>query len=138
MDRDAVAELNANLGPFAEAVGATFDTCEPDRLTGHVDIDERHHQPFGLVHGGVWCSIVEQFGSVAAAASVRERGEVVVGVSNQTDFLRPVRSGRIDIVATPLQRGRLQHLWLVEMLREDGKPVARGHLRAQVLPADRV
>lgn len=138
MDAAALEQLNDNLGPFAAAMGARFDHWEPDRLVGHVEVDERHHQPYGLVHGGVWCSIVEQFGSVAAGAAVRDDGKLVVGVSNTTDFLRPVRHGRIDVVATPVQRGRLQHLWLVEMRREDGELVARGHLRAQVIDPERV
>ncbi len=127
------AMLNENLGPFAEAIGARFDSWTPDRIEGHVVVDERHHQPFGLVHGGVWTSIVEQFGSVAAGAAVHEQGKAVVGVTNSTDFYRPVRRGRVDIVTTPVHRGRTQHVWQVDLHNEEGKLVARGQLRAQVI-----
>ncbi len=137
MSDDVVAMLNANRGPFSEWMGLFFDEVTDDRLTGHLDATSSLHQPYGLVHGGVYCAIVETFGSVGAGISAQRDGKVVVGVSNSTDFLRPVREGRVDVVATPLHRGRLQHLWLIEMFREDGKLAARGQLRAQVLDAGR-
>lgn len=52
-----------------------------------------------------------------------------VGVNNQTDFLRPHLSGRLDVVATPIQQGRTLQLWLVELTNEAGKIVARGQVR---------
>ncbi len=132
LDELDLDRLNAG-GGFADALGMVFDEVQPDRLVGHIDIGPQHHQPFGLVHGGVWCSIVEAFGSVGGGINVHADGKTVVGVTNTTDFLRPVRDGRIDIVATPIQRGRQQHLWQVEMARADGKLVARGQVRLQVI-----
>ncbi len=137
MSADIADRFNRNLGPFAKAMGIVFDEVTPDRLTGHVDVTPELHQPFGLVHGGVYCSIVESFGSMAASIAAARDGKVVVGVSNTTDFIRPIRTGRIDVVATPIHRGRLQQQWLVEMFRDDGKLAARGHLRGQVLDTDR-
>ena len=64
-------------------------------------------------------------------------GKVCVGVNNTTDFLRPTRTGRLTGVATPLHVGRLQHLWEVEITRDDDKVAARGQVRLQVLDADR-
>jgi 1,4-dihydroxy-2-naphthoyl-CoA hydrolase len=57
-------------------------------------------------------------------------------VSNQTDFLRPVREGDLHAVATPIHRGRLQQLWLVEVKDSDDRPVARGQVRLQNLDND--
>ncbi len=131
------AIMNQNLGPFDEWLGTVFDEVSPDRVTGHIVVRPDLHQPYGIVHGGVYASLVETFGSVAATVAVGDHGKRVVGVANQTDFLRPVREGRVDIVCTPLHRGRLQHLWQVELTREDGKPAARGQLRCQVIDADR-
>jgi acyl-coenzyme A thioesterase PaaI-like protein len=55
-----------------------------------------------------------------------------VGVTNVTAFLRPHRSGRLDVVAVAVQQGRTQQLWQVEIRRpEDGKLVARGQVRLQ-------
>ena len=89
------------------------------RVLAHVDIDERHHQPYGIVHGGVWASIVESVASHGAAQAAMELGGVagVVGTSNLTDFLRSHSDGRVDAIATPVFVGRTQQLWAVEVSR---------------------
>lgn len=120
------------------ALGIHVEEMTATRVVAYVDIDERHQQPYGIVHGGVWASIVESVGSHgAAAAAHRITGEMaVVGTSNTTDFLRPFRSGRVRATGTPIFTGRTQQIWLVEIAREsDGKLIARGQLRAQNLAA---
>ncbi|MFP4634565.1 MAG: PaaI family thioesterase [Nitriliruptoraceae bacterium] len=113
-------------------MGLVLDTLASDRVTGHLDVDARHHQPYGIVHGGVWASVIESMASIAAALRVAAHGLLCVGVNNTTDFLRSHRAGRIDAVATPVHVGRLQQLWLVVLTRgEDGKEVARGQVRLQ-------
>jgi 1,4-dihydroxy-2-naphthoyl-CoA hydrolase len=114
------------------AIGLVWDTFAAERVTAHVDCGPQHHQPYGIVHGGVWCSVVETVASIAGALRVAGEGRLTVGVSNITDFLRSHREGRVDAVATPIHVGRLQQLWQVELTRaSDGKPVARGQVRLQ-------
>jgi 1,4-dihydroxy-2-naphthoyl-CoA hydrolase len=126
------------------AMGIEFDEWTAARVLAHVDIDERHHQPYGIVHGGVWASIVESVASHGAAMAGQELEGVagVVGVSNLTDFLRSHERGRVDAIASPVFVGRNQQLWAVEISREsDGKLVARGQVRfhnLSELPQDRV
>ncbi|GGI08296.1 PaaI family thioesterase [Egicoccus halophilus] len=120
-------------------VGLAWGTLALDRLTASLEVDERHHQPYGIVHGGVWCAVVESIASVGAALHAAARDEVAVGVSNTTDFLRAHRSGRVEIEGTPLHLSRAQQLWQVTVRRsEDGKDVARGQVRVQCVPADRL
>jgi uncharacterized protein (TIGR00369 family) len=102
------------------------------RVSGSVAADERHHQPWGLVHGGLYTSVVETFATLGAFEAVKDLGLQAVGVSNATDFLRPHRSGRLGVVAVPIHQGRSQQLWQVEVRRpDDGKLVARGQVRLQ-------
>jgi uncharacterized protein (TIGR00369 family) len=113
-----------------------FDERGPTRVTGSVAADERHHQPWGLVHGGLYTTVVETFATTGAFEAVRERGEIAVGLTNVTDFLRPHRAGRLHVTATPIQQGRTQQLWQVEIRRsEDDKLVARGQVRLQNVEA---
>lgn len=121
-----------------DALGLTLDLLSPDRVEGHIIAGPRHHQPYGIVHGGVYCSMVETLASIAGAMRVLADGRIAVGVSNTTDFLRATRVGRLTAVATPLHVGRLQHLWQVEVARGDGKHAARGQVRLQVLDPDRI
>jgi len=98
------------------------------------DVTSDHHQPYGIVHGGVHCTAIETAASVGAALWFGDRGRVV-GVSNQTDFLRAVSEGTLAAVATPIHRGRSQQLWLVEITDEQHRLVARGQVRLQNLTA---
>lgn len=130
------------LGPdrFAgQVLGLVWDELALERVTAHVDVDERHHQPYGIVHGGVWCAVVESMASLAAGLRVAGSGRYVVGVSNQTDFLRAHRLGRVDGLATPVHVGRSQQLWQVVLTRaSDGRAVARGQVRLQNLQPEQV
>jgi uncharacterized protein (TIGR00369 family) len=130
-------------GGWEAAMAIEYDERTPARVLAHVDIDERHHQPYGIVHGGVWASIVESVASHGAATAAQEIQGVagVVGVSNLTDFLRSHEQGRVDAIGSPVFVGRNQQLWSVEISRAvDGKLVARGQVRFQnlaSLPQDR-
>ncbi|HLE95430.1 MAG TPA: PaaI family thioesterase [Acidimicrobiia bacterium] len=104
-----------------------------DHATGRIEITENHHQPYGVVHGGVYCTLIETLASTAAALWAMENGMVgVVGVNNQTDFIKATRDGVLIGEATPIHRGRTQQLWQVTVTWEaDGKLVARGQVRLQ-------
>ena len=135
------AELGRQMEPqpgWDSALAIRVEEMTPTKVEAFVDIDQRHQQAYGIVHGGVWASIVESVGSHGAAMAARKStGQTaVVGISNSTDFLRPHRSGRVRATGTPIFTGRTQQLWLVEIQREsDGKMVARGQLRIQNLAA---
>jgi len=102
----------------------------PHRVVIGWVVGAEHLQPYGIVHGGVYCAAVETAASFGGAAWYGDRGHVV-GVSNQTDFLRAVRAGELTATATPIHRGRTQQLWLVEITDGDGRLAARGQVRLQ-------
>ncbi|HEU5007247.1 MAG TPA: PaaI family thioesterase [Jatrophihabitantaceae bacterium] len=120
------------LGGFAEANGFTMPEATGDRVVLQWEVTEAHHQPYGIVHGGVYCAAVESAGSIAGALWFGDRGKVV-GVNNSTDFLRAVNSGRLTATATPIHRGRSQQLWQVAITDEQERLVARGQVRLQNL-----
>ena len=105
-----------------------------DRVRLEWQVTQALHQPYGLLHGGVHCAAIETVASVGAALWFGDRGKVV-GVSNQTDFLRSVRDGRLTATGSPIHRGRSQQLWLVEITDEQDQLVARGQVRLSNLTA---
>jgi uncharacterized protein (TIGR00369 family) len=115
-----------------EALGFTLDEAGPDRVVMSWTVGPQHLQPYGIVHGGVYCSVVEASASIGAALWYGERGQVV-GAANNTNFLRAVREGRLVATATPVHRGRSQQLWQVEVLDDADRLVARGEVRLQNL-----
>jgi uncharacterized protein (TIGR00369 family) len=126
-----------NLGIFSQWLGREIVEATPDRVVLAWDIRPELWQPYEIVHGGVHCAVVESAASLAAALWLGDRGKVV-GVSNHTDFLRAVHEGRLVTTATPIHRGRLQQLWLVDILDEQDRTVARGQVRLQNLDNHRL
>ena len=114
------------------ALGFRLDDASGDRVVMSWTVGPQHLQPYGIVHGGVYCSVVEASASIGAALWFGERGQVV-GVANHTNFLRSVREGELVATATPIHRGRSQQLWLVEITDERGRVAARGEVRLQNL-----
>ena len=122
-------------GDFVRHLGIELGEVTGDRVTATWTAKPDLHQPYGIVHGGVHCSVIETLASVGAAVWMGERGKVV-GVNNNTDFYRAVRTGTLTSTATPLHRGRSQQVWLVETLDADGRVAARGQVRLQNLDPD--
>ncbi|SCL29437.1 PaaI family thioesterase [Micromonospora inyonensis] len=121
-------------GGLVALLGLTFDEMSADRVVIRWRVRPELHQPYGIQHGGVYCAAVETAASVGGSLWWGDRGRVV-GVSNQTDFLRAVREGELTAVGTPLHRGRSQQLWQVEVTDDTGRLVARGQVRLQNLAA---
>ncbi|GAB3340114.1 PaaI family thioesterase [Micromonospora halotolerans] len=119
-------------GGFVALLGLKFDEVSGDRVVIRWQVRPELHQPYGIQHGGVYCSVVETAASIGGALWLGDKGKVV-GVSNQTDFLRAVRDGELTAVGTPIHRGRSQQLWLVEITDEGGRLVSRGQVRLQNL-----
>jgi uncharacterized protein (TIGR00369 family) len=118
---------------LVETLGFTFDELTGDRVVLSWTNGPEHLQPYGIVHGGVYCAAAETAASIGAATWFGERG-TVVGVANHTNFLRAVSAGeRIVATATPIHRGRSQQLWLIEMHDSQQRLVARGEVRLQNL-----
>ena len=121
-----------DLGPFAKLLGLEIDSADGDEVTAHWTVRPDLLQPYGIVHGGVHCSVVETLASLGAALWLDERGRVV-GVSNSTDFYRAVTDGRLQATARPLHRGRSQQVWVVEIVDDQERVVSRGQVRLQNL-----
>jgi 1,4-dihydroxy-2-naphthoyl-CoA hydrolase len=111
-------------------LGIRVEAASADRVVLRCPVTADLHQPYGLVHGGVYATLAETAASIAAALWFGDRGKVV-GVSNATDFLRAVRGGSLRAEATPLARGRTTQLWQVEIGDDGGRLVAHAKVRLQ-------
>jgi 1,4-dihydroxy-2-naphthoyl-CoA hydrolase len=130
---DAVIPPNFTA-PFDTELGLRFTEVSPHGARAQLEVTPKLLQPMGLVHGGVYCSMVETIASASAFAWLATRGGGnVVGVNNNTDFLRSIGSGTVFGAAEPIHRGRRQQLWLVTITDDQDQVVARGQVRLQNL-----
>lgn len=128
--------LNDNRGGFNEVLGLTIVSVSYDEVVGEVAVGPHLAQPYGVVHGGVYASMVETLASVGAAIHAMAIGKHAVGLENSTSFLRATRGGTLRGVARPLVRGRKSHVWEVTITDASDKAVASGRVRALLIDAD--
>jgi 1,4-dihydroxy-2-naphthoyl-CoA hydrolase len=120
---------------FDALIGLELTSVTGDEVRARLVVTPDLLQPYGLLHGGVLCTVVETLGSVGGGSWYGERGKVV-GTSNHTDLLRSAHEGDVlQAVATPVHRGRSQQLWTVDVRDESDRLIARGQLRVANLPA---
>ena len=125
--------INQRLGGYNRAMGLRFIEAAEDRFVAELEVDERHLQPYGLVHGGVYAGMIESLCSTGAALSVWNEGKSAVGLENTTTFLRAVRSGILRGTARPLVLGRRSHVWEASIQDDRRRRVAAGRVRLMVL-----
>jgi 1,4-dihydroxy-2-naphthoyl-CoA hydrolase len=130
-----LAALPPSMPGLDSHLGIRLDAASGDEVVMSWTVRPEIAQPFGIVHGGMYCTAVESSASVGAALWFRERVEHgrVVGVSNQTDFYRAVTEGVLTAVARPVHRGRSQQVWRVDITDKDERLVAQGQVRLQNL-----
>jgi 1,4-dihydroxy-2-naphthoyl-CoA hydrolase len=131
--QDVVERINAHLGGLDRTLGLRFVQASHEEFVAELEIDERHHQPYGLVHGGVYAAMIETLCSTGAALSVLSEGKNAVGLENSTSFLRSVRSGKLRGTARPLSRGRRTQVWEAHICDEHEQLVATGRVRLMVI-----
>lgn len=130
---DLVAMFNAHLGGFERVLGLQFTKVTPEELVAEVPVTPSLMQPYGIVHGGVYASIIETLASAGAAIHAMSEGKTSVGLENTTSFVRAVRGGKLVAVATPIHRGRSSQVWEVRVSDERGKLAATGRVRTMSL-----
>jgi 1,4-dihydroxy-2-naphthoyl-CoA hydrolase len=104
-------DLNSSLGILVDEV-------EDGRVTGHFEVENKVKQPYGIVHGGAHAAIAETLASIGTFHAVAGDGKIAMGMSNNTTFLRPATSGRINAEAVAIQRGSTTWVWDISM-RDD-------------------
>jgi uncharacterized protein (TIGR00369 family) len=119
---------------FAESIGVEWVDLDPDNARARIEVEQRHLQPFGVVHGGVYASLAESLCSAATYGAVRDDGMVALGQSNDTNFLRPISEGHLNAAARTRHRGRTTWLWDVEITDDEDRLCALVRMTIAVRP----
>jgi 1,4-dihydroxy-2-naphthoyl-CoA hydrolase len=112
------------LRGFDGLYGLELLSISDTEVCAQVTVREEVMQPYGLVHGGVYASMAESMASLATARGVYEQGELAMGLSNSTSFLRPITGGVIHAVGTRVHRGRTTWVWDVRFSDDEQRTCA--------------
>lgn len=125
--------------PVEETLDGTlgFEVLEvgPDLARSRARVKNSLKQPWGLVHGGVHAAMAESLASLATATAVYEDGDIAVGLSNHTSFIRPVLEGHVNASARRVHRGRTTWIWEVELTDDEGRLCALSRVTMAIRPA---
>jgi uncharacterized protein (TIGR00369 family) len=128
-------QLTAALQGFDRLYGLQLVEVSDTEITARVVVRDELKQPAGLVHGGVYAAIAEAIASLATAVAVFEQGDMAMGLSNNTSFLRPITEGTIHATATRVHRGRTTWVWDVRFSDEQDRTCAVTRMTIAVRPA---
>ena len=112
--------LSDTLGGVAELLGIEIEEMSPKRVTATMPITPDHHQPFGVLHGGVSVVLAESAASVGGHLAAPE-GHSAVGIEINANHVRSMREGRLTATATPLHTGRSTQVWEVKIKDEEDR-----------------
>lgn len=115
-------------------LGFELIDVKEDSARARVPVTNRVLQPYGLVHGGVYAALAETVASVATAAAVWDEGNIAVGLSNATNFVRPATEGTVHAQATRRHRGRTTWIWDVDLTDDEGRLCATTRVTMAVRP----
>jgi 1,4-dihydroxy-2-naphthoyl-CoA hydrolase len=129
-----MASLEDIPAGFADEIGVEWIDFDPEGAHARIEVEPRHLQPGGVVHGGVYASLAESLTSAATYLAVQEGGEVAFGMANNTSFLRVISEGHVNALARARQRGRTTWVWDVELTDDQGHVCALSRTTVAVRP----
>jgi len=134
---DFSKRLNSMPEGWLQAMHVTITHATADEVSAELTVGPEHLQGYGIVHGGVHCGLVESLASIGAALYALPRNQSVVGLENNTSFIRAVRAGaKLRATATPVTRGRKTQVWSAQVVDGDDRIVATGRVRLLCLEKD--
>jgi 1,4-dihydroxy-2-naphthoyl-CoA hydrolase len=137
VSQDYSARMNELPEGWLQAMGVTITLATADEVRAEMTVGTEHLQGYGIVHGGVHCGLIESLASIGAALFALPRGQSVVGLENNTSFVRAVRAGaKLHAVSTPITRGRRTQVWEASVLDDKDQIVATGRVRLLCIEPD--
>ncbi|HEU0023083.1 MAG TPA: PaaI family thioesterase [Thermoleophilaceae bacterium] len=119
-------------GTLDQVLGLEILEAGAESARARMPVEDRVRQPFGIVHGGAYAALSETLVSAATYMSVKDEGNVAMGQSNHTTFLRPVREGTVHAAATVRHRGRTTWVWDVDFTDDEGRLCATSRVTMAV------
>jgi 1,4-dihydroxy-2-naphthoyl-CoA hydrolase len=115
-----------------EHLGIVYSAYDQRSLTATMPVDQRTHQPLGMLHGGASVVLAETLGSIAANLSVNE-GKYCVGIDINANHIRAINKGMVTGIALPIHIGATTQVWQIEIKDEHDKLVCTSRLTMAVM-----
>ena len=122
--------------PVSRLIGFVLKSIEPGHAIFEMEADERHHNPMGTLHGGIYCDLADAAMGFAYAATLAE-GETFTTIELKINFLRAVRKATLTAEARVVKAGSTVGYVECEVKDQTGKLVAKAASTCMKLAHDR-
>ena len=116
--------MPADEAPIAKLIGMRLASAGPGLATFVLDVDERHHNPMGSVHGGVLADLAD-IAMGYSVISTLGKDETFTTIEMKINFLRPAFQEKLRCHARVESRGKTIVYAIADVLNEEGKPIAK-------------
>jgi 1,4-dihydroxy-2-naphthoyl-CoA hydrolase len=131
----SLEDLNGRpKGHIGEVMEIEFTEILPDSISARMPVNEKTRQPYGILHGGASVVLAETLGSVASNLVVNSEKYVGVGLEVNANHLRPVKSGFVTGICTPIHIGGKTHVWDIKLYDQRGKMTCVSRLTVAIIP----
>jgi 1,4-dihydroxy-2-naphthoyl-CoA hydrolase len=133
IDLDIINSFNKNT--LMEHLGMKCIEVGDDYVVATMPVDQRTHQPMGLLHGGASAALIESIGSMGSTLLLDVEKEVPVGIEINANHVGGMKSGTAKAVGKIVHAGKRTHVWQVDVYDEsDDSLVCTGRLTVMVVP----
>lgn len=132
--KPSVGELNQrNEGTLSSYLKMRCTEVGDDYLKAELLLEKHHHQPDGIMNGGLSCLFAETVASTAAQYCLDQSKYVSVGLSLTTNHIRAISSGILTAIAKPVHLGRSTQVWSITLYNEKDQIISLTQFTTSVI-----
>ena len=129
-----IEELNGmNEGTLMEQLGIEYLDVKEGFVKAKMPVDRRTKQPFDILHGGASIAFAETIASLGSAVLVDLKHNDVRGASVTANHIGAVSTGFVIGDARLKHRGKITHVWDVEIRDQQGAGVSLVRITVMVV-----
>ncbi len=130
-----IGELNRmNDNTLMARLGIEYTEVKEGYVKAKMPVDHRTKQPFNILHGGASIAFAETIASLGSAVLIDLNKNEVRGASVAANHVGAVSNGYVTGEARLLHRGKITHVWDIEVKDQAGMDVSLVRVTVIIVP----
>ncbi len=123
--KEILDKLNSmTKNTLMDTLNIQYTEVGEDYLVATMPVNEKVHQPMGLLHGGASVALAESVASPASLLFVDPDKFEIKGIEISANHLKSKRDGIVTATAKIIHKGKTTHLWEIKIVDEEGEMIS--------------